>query len=191
MPPLQRDISDILPLGSTMPSFSLPNVDGRDISNSFFDGARGAVVGFSCNHCPYVKGSDQALLELAGRFQSQGIRFVMISSNDAAQYPDDSFEKMKEKAENMKLPFPYLYDESQQVAKSFDAACTPEFYVFDADKKLVYHGTINNSPRHPQEVTEHYLARALEQLVAGTRPEPAFVHPIGCSIKWVQPVSVA
>lgn len=182
---MQRDIlSDKFPIGSVMPPFLLPNVDGTNIGNEYFAGARGAVIVFSCNHCPYVKGSDQALLEIAHRYQEQGIKFVMISSNDVVQYPEDSFEKMKEKAESMKLPFPYLFDESQQVARSFDAACTPEFYLFDASRQLVYHGTINNSPRHPQEVKEHHLARALEQLLSGEKPEPAFIHPIGCSIKW-------
>lgn len=182
---MQRDIiSEKFPIGSKLPPFSLPNVDGKKIGNDFLQGAKASVVGFSCNHCPYVKGSDLALIELANRFQQQGVKFLMISSNDAVQYPEDSFEKMQEKAQQMKLPFPYLYDQTQAVAKLFDAACTPEFYVFDQLQMLVFHGTINNSPRHPAEVREHYLATALEQILAGEVPDPAFVHPIGCSIKW-------
>lgn len=182
---MERDlVSEKFPIGSALPEFNLPNVDGKMIGSDYLKTGAASVVVFSCNHCPYVKGSDHAMIEVAHRFQEKGVRFVAISSNDAAQYPDDSFEKMKEKAQSMKLPFPYLFDESQQVARSFDAACTPECYVFDRNQKLVFHGTINNSPRFPNEVKQQYLAAALEQLLAGQAPNPSFVHPIGCSIKW-------
>jgi peroxiredoxin len=182
---MERDlVSEKFPIGSTLPKFSLPNIDGNNIGSDYLMKGKGSVVVFSCNHCPYVKGSDLALSEIASRFQERGIKFVAISSNDAAQYPDDSFEKMKVKAQEMKLPFPYLYDETQEVAKLFDAACTPECYVFDETQTLVFHGTINNSPRFPNEVKDHFLANALEQLLAGQKPNPSFVHPIGCSIKW-------
>jgi peroxiredoxin len=180
----RTDISQKFPLGSLLPDFLLPNVDGKNIGSNYLSGAVAGVVVFSCNHCPYVKGSDLAMIELANRYQEQGVKFLAISSNDTEQYPEDGFEMMQQKARDMKLPFPYLYDQSQQVAKAFDAACTPEFFVFDSSSKLVFHGTINNSPRYPEKVTEHYLARALDQILSGASPEPSFVHPIGCSIKW-------
>ena len=172
------------PIGSALPAFNLPNVDGGSIGSDYLAGALASVVVFTCNHCPYVKGSDEALVAVAHEFQPKGIRFIAISSNDATQYPEDSFEKMKEKAKTMKLPFPYLYDESQSIAKTFDAACTPECYVFDGTGKLVFHGTINNSPRDPTKVTEPFLKTALTQLLSGSDVTPSFVHPIGCSIKW-------
>jgi peroxiredoxin len=182
---MQRtEISEKFPLGSTLPDFSLPNVDGKTLSSDYLKDAIASVVVFTCNHCPYVKGSDQAMIALANDFQEKGIKFLAISSNDALQYPEDNFEKMQEKARDLNLPFPYLYDESQQIAKAFDAACTPECFVFDSAAKLVFHGTINNSPRHVAEVRDHYLQLALEQILAGKAPSPAFVHPIGCSIKW-------
>lgn len=176
--------SEKLAVGSSMPSFRLKNVDGKDIDNVYFAGAKASLVAFSCNHCPYVKGSDLMLLDVVRKFQKDGLKVVAISSNDAAQYPEDGFEKMKEKSETMKLPFPYLYDETQQVAKNFDAACTPEFFLFDANQKLAYHGTINDSPRDPSKVSKNYLATAISQVLEGQKADPSFVHPLGCSIKW-------
>lgn len=182
---MQRDqISDIFPLGSKMPAFSLKNVDGTTVTPGYFEGARAQLVVFTCNHCPYVKGSDEMLLKIVRSFEKDGLKTVAISSNDAVQYPEDSFEKMAEKSRTMNLPFPYLYDESQEVARKFDAACTPELFLFDASGSLVFHGTVSNSPRHPQEVTADYLTPAISQLLEGQKPDPAFVHPIGCSIKW-------
>ena len=182
---MQRtEVSEKFPIGSKLPDFSLPNVDGKTLSADYLQGAIASVVVFTCNHCPYVKGSDVAMIKLANDFQEKGIKFLAISSNDALQYSEDNFERMQDKARELKLPFPYLYDESQQVAKAFDAACTPECFVFDSAAKLVFHGTINNSPRHVADVKDHYLQHALEQILAGTVPSPAFVHPIGCSIKW-------
>ncbi len=171
-------------LGSPMPRFDLPNVDGAHIGSDYFQGAKACLVGFLCNHCPYVKGSEQMLIDIVKRFQSEGLKTITISSNDAAQYPEDSFEKMQEKASQMNLPYPYLYDESQEVAKIFDAACTPEFYLFDRNRVLVYHGTINDSPRDASKVTKDYLSDAIMSVLEGRIPEPQFVHPLGCSIKW-------
>lgn len=183
---MERDnSSDKFPIGSKLPSFTLKNVDGEMVaSEQFFRDATASLVVFTCNHCPYVKGSEDMLVEIVRRFQPQGLRAVTINSNDAMSYPEDSFEKMQEKAARMQLPYPYLYDETQQVAKQFDAACTPEVYLFDAQQKLVFHGTINDSPKDGQRVSKNYLAPAIERLLSGLKPEPAFVHPIGCSIKW-------
>jgi hypothetical protein len=171
-------------LGSKLPTFQLANVDGSIIGPEFFQGAKGYVVGFLCNHCPYVKGSEEMLVRIARQFQPDGLKVVTINSNDATKYPEDSFEKMKEKARAMSLPYPYLYDESQSVARMFDAACTPEFYLFDSELSLVYHGTINDSPRDPTKVTKDYLSQAIVSVLEGRIPEPQFVHPVGCSIKW-------
>jgi hypothetical protein len=124
------------------------------------------------------------LIEIVRRYQQDGLRTVVINSNDASKYPEDNFEKMVEKSSLMDLPYPYLYDESQQVARLFDAACTPEFYLFDGTGSLVYHGTINDSPRDRAKVTRDFLSSAIAAVLEGTAPEVPFVHPIGCSIKW-------
>jgi peroxiredoxin len=171
-------------LGSTLPTFELPNIDGSRLGADYFQGAKAYLVGFLCNHCPYVKGSEEMLINIVNRFHGDGLKTITISSNDAVQYPDDSFEKMQEKARTMKLPYPYLYDESQEVAKMFDAACTPEFYLFDRNRVLVYHGTINDSPRDASKVAKDYLSDAIMSVLEGRTPEPQFVHPLGCSIKW-------
>lgn len=182
---MERDTSsDKFPLGSKLPHFHLPNVDGRHIGNEYLRGAKAALVVFTCNHCPYVKGSEAELLLVAKEYEKSGLKTVAINSNDAAKYPEDSFEKMKENAKNMGLPYPYLYDESQQVARLFDAACTPECYLFDAGHTLIFHGTINDNLQNASLAKNHYLAEAVKQALEGQKPEPAFVHPIGCSIKW-------
>lgn len=176
--------SATFPVGSLMPDIKLPNAAGGSVDATFFQGARAYLVAFRCNHCPYVKGSEDALTSIVRRFEKDGLKTVAISSNDAVQYPEDSFEKMKEKAQNDSLPYPYLYDESQDVARAFDAACTPEFYLFDANRRLVYHGAINDSPRDPSKVSKDYLSVAIASVLEGASPDPSFVHPIGCSIKW-------
>jgi peroxiredoxin len=182
---MERDtISSAFPLGSRLPSFELLNVDGNRLGSESLTGAKAGLVAFLCNHCPYVKGSEDMLISIVKRFQADGLKTLVINSNDAAKYPEDSYEKMKEKAVAQGLPYPYLYDESQDVARLFDAACTPEFYLFDRDRKLAYHGTINDSPRDPSRVTKDYLSKAIEAVLEGRTPEPQFVHPLGCSIKW-------
>jgi AhpC/TSA family len=124
------------------------------------------------------------LIALVRKYETQGLRTVVISSNDAAQYPEDSFEAMTEKALRMELPYPYLYDENQQVARKFDAECTPELYLFDGAGRLAYHGAMSDSPRDATKVTKDYLSSALAAVLSGAAPEVGFVHPIGCSIKW-------
>lgn len=181
----RTESSSNFPLGSSLPFFSLPCVDGSTVESSeYLSSGKAALVIFTCNHCPYVKGSEAELNNLIADLQPQGLRVIAISSNDASQYPDDSFEKMKEKSDIFKLSYPYLYDESQAVAKLFDAACTPECYLFDGRQKLVFHGTINDSPRDPTKASKSYLAEAIKQVLAGQSVNPSFVHPIGCSIKW-------
>lgn len=176
--------SETFTIGSQLPVFSLRNVDGTMVTSTYFQGASAGLVIFSCNHCPYVKGSESALIEVVRRFQAQGLRAVAINSNDAQQYPEDGFKAMQDKAKAMDLPYPYLYDETQAVARAFDAACTPECYLFNDQAKLVFHGTVNDNPRDAKAARQDFLAQAIAQLLRGEMPNPSFVHPIGCSIKW-------
>lgn len=182
---MQREAASLkFPLGSPLPEFSLPNVDGRVVHSAELRGAQAALVVFSCNHCPYVKGSEEKLIAIVRSFEARGLKSVAISSNDATKYPEDSFEKMKEKSTAMKLPYPYLYDETQDVAKLFDAQCTPEYFLFDREGKLAYHGTINDSPRDPSKASKDFLSPAILAVLEGHVPSPSYVHPLGCSIKW-------
>ena len=167
-----------------LPAFALTNVDGTAVHSQSLLGAKAALVVFTCNHCPYVKGSEAQLIDLVRRYAPQGLRTVAISSNDPAKYPDDSFTNMQVKAREQQLPYPYLFDETQQVAKQFDAACTPECYLFDTAGTLVYHGAINDNPKDATLARTAHLDTALRQLFSGSKPNPAFVHPLGCSIKW-------
>ncbi len=177
-------LSERLPIGATRPPFSLPNVDGTMVGSEYFEGVRAALVVFTCNHCPYVKGSEKMFLETVQAFADDGLKVVAISSNDAEQYPEDSFDKMKEKAAALTLPFPYLYDETQGVASAFDAQCTPECFLFNAEGKLAYHGKINDNPKDPAAAKINYLDLAIRQVLQKGMAEPNFVHPLGCSIKW-------
>jgi peroxiredoxin len=180
----RNNSSDRFPIGSKLPGFSLPDVSGRNINDHYLQGAKAALVVFTCNHCPYVKGSEAALIQLVRHFDSLGLKTLTINSNDASKYPEDSFDNMKAKAKALNLPYPYLYDESQKVARAFDAACTPECYLFDSTLKLVFHGTINENPKESSVAKKNFLWNAVDQLLKGQSPDPAFVHPIGCSIKW-------
>ncbi len=181
---MERTSLSKLTFGSSIPKFSLPSVDGKTVNNDYFKDARAALVVFTCNHCPYVKGSEEMLLEIVKKFSSDGLKTVAICSNNAAVYPEDSFEKMKEKAATLKLPYPYLYDESQQVARAFDAECTPECFLFDAQGNLTYHGTITDRPKDAGTARVDLLSPAITSVLEGQKPNPNFNHPIGCSIKW-------
>jgi len=177
-------LSTTFPLGSPLPEFSLKNVDGSTIGADYLKGGKVALVVFTCNHCPYVKGSEAMLIEIVKRFEPLGMRTAAINANDPAAYPDDSFEKMCEKAAALKLPYPYLWDETQGVARSFDAACTPECYLFDGSHNLVFHGAINDNPKDGGRPRTDFLSPAIEAVLAGAKPAKQFAHPIGCSIKW-------
>lgn len=182
---MQRETpSSRLPLGSNLPTFSLPSTTDTIVGSAQLLGGKAALVVFSCNHCPYVRGSDEMLLSIIKAFQPKGLNAVIISSNDAAQYPEDSFEKMKIKAAAANFPCPYLYDESQSVARAFDAQCTPECYLFDASGKLAYHGTINDNPKDKTKASQDFLSTAISQVISGAPANPNYVHPVGCSIKW-------
>jgi peroxiredoxin len=182
---MARTPSTMLPLDTQAPNFSLPNVDGRMVSLADFKGAPALLVAFICNHCPFVKHVADGLAELAREYQAKGAVVVAINSNDARNYPADSPEQMVHEAENRGYTFPYLYDEDQSVAKAYRAACTPDFYVFDKNQKLVYRGQMDSSrPDSVILVTGKDLRAAVDAVLAG-KPVPADQKPsIGCNIKW-------
>lgn len=178
--------SNPFPLGSNAPEFTLTDtVSGKILSLKDLKSAKATVVMFICNHCPYVRHVNHGLVKLANRYIAKGVSFIAINSNDPDRYPEDSPARMTEAARENQYPFPYLFDEKQDVAKAYDAACTPEFYVFDKDMLLVYHGQMDDSrPSSNIPVTGQDLALALDLTIAG-KPLPAKQKPgIGCSIKW-------
>ena len=180
-----RTPSTMLPLGTTAPDFSLLNVDGRTVSLADAAGPKGTVVMFICNHCPFVKHVADQLAALGRDVMPLGIGMVAISSNDVSMHPADSPEQMVHEAEDRGYPFPYLYDESQEVAKDYHAACTPDFFLFDASRKLVYRGQLDASrPGNEIPVTGADLRAAIDAVLAG-RPVATEQRPsLGCNIKW-------
>ena len=180
-----RTPSTMLPLGTVAPDFDLPNVDGRMVDYAAAAGPQGTVVMFICNHCPFVKHVADELARLGREFMPRGVGFVAISSNDVASHPADSPEQMVREAEERGYPFPYLYDETQEVAKAYHAACTPDFYVFDAGRKLVYRGQLDPSrPGSDVPVTGSDLRGAVDALLAGRPPLADQIPSLGCNIKW-------
>lgn len=177
--------SQMLPLGTRAPEFSLPNLDGRMVSLADFAGAPAFVVMFLCNHCPYVKHVADCLAQLAREYQQQrGVAFVAINANDIEHYPDDAPEKMVEMAQQHGYPFPYLFDATQAVAKDYHAACTPDFYVFDAEQKLFYRGQMDDSRPGKGQPTGKDLRAALDILLADQVYIDEQKPSLGCNIKW-------
>ncbi|HWB64529.1 MAG TPA: thioredoxin family protein [Chitinophagales bacterium] len=177
--------SNMIPLGTQAPDFSLTDtVSGQSFSIGDFKGVA-TVVMFICNHCPYVKHVNPELVRLAQDYQSKGVKFVAISSNDVQSHPEDSPQNMKKSAGELGYSFPYLYDETQQVAKAYDAACTPDFYVFDSSLKLVYRGQLDDSrPGNKVSLSGADLRNALDDVLAGKAVDPRQRPSIGCNIKW-------
>jgi thiol-disulfide isomerase/thioredoxin len=180
--------SNMLPLGTTAPVFTLPEPGtGRTVSlEDVAAGARATVVMFLCNHCPYVVYINPQIVKITEDYAAKGVAFVGISSNDANEYPDDGPDKMGPHAKVAGYTFPYLYDASQEVARAYDAACTPDFYVFDADKRLVYRGQLDDSrpKRNPVPSTGKDLRAAVDAVLEG-KPAASFQRPSGgCNIKW-------
>jgi peroxiredoxin len=178
--------STMMPLGTIAPDFTLLNtVTGEIVSLQDLKSDVATLVMFICNHCPYVKHIDAQLVKLATDYQSKGVAFIAISSNDVENYPDDSPEKMKEVAQQLGYPFPYLYDETQEVAKAYQAACTPDFFLFDKDLKCVYRGQLDGSrPKNDVPVTGEDMRAALDAVLAGQPVNPEQIPSIGCNIKW-------
>ena len=175
----------MLALGTKAPGFRLPNVDGKMVSLEDFAGSRALLVVFLCNHCPYVKHVLPRFAELARDLQSRGTAVVGISANDAGAYPDDAPGRMADVARSAGLSFPYLYDESQDVAKAYRAACTPDFFLFDAGRRLVYRGQMDDSrPGNGKPVTGKDLLEAVGATLAGERVSTAQRPSLGCNIKW-------
>lgn len=176
--------SSTLDLGEKAPYFSLPATDGKIYSLSDFVGVNALALVFTCNHCPYARAYEGRICTIAERYHEQGARLVAICSNDSDGYPEDRFERMVEKSQSLGFKFPYLHDHSQIAARAYDAACTPEVFLFDRDHRLAYHGAIDDSWEDPSKVTQPYLENAIEALLEGRRPDPALTPVLGCSIKW-------
>lgn len=174
--------STMLEIGTEAPDFTLESVHGGKLSLNYTDQSKGFVVMFICNHCPYVLHIEDELVKLANEYISKGIGFIAISANDVERYPQDSPEKMAEKD----YPFPYLYDETQEVAKAYKAACTPDFFVFDGDRKLTYRGQFDESrPKSDKPVTGKDLKKALDAVLEGKSITEKNQKPsMGCNIKW-------
>ncbi|MEM6686569.1 MAG: thioredoxin family protein [Bacteroidota bacterium] len=179
--------SNMLSLGTKAPDFSLiDTVSDQIISLNEAKGAAGTVIMFICNHCPFVKHVNDGIVQLANDYLSKGIGFVAISSNDVENYPADAPDLMKENALQHDFSFPYLYDKTQEVAKSYDAACTPDFYIFDAALKLVYRGQLDDSrPNNGIPVTGKDMRSALEALLNDEKIAEIQKPSIGCNIKWM------
>lgn len=173
-----------LNIGDQACDFELPATDGKTYKLSDFDDAKALVVFFTCNHCPYVVGSDESTRATAERFGPQGVAFVGINSNSPNTYPEDSFEHMVARMEQEKFPWVYLYDASQDVARAYGGLRTPHFFVFDADRKLVYTGRGVDTPRDATQARQHDLDRALEEHLAGKPITTPKTNPIGCNVKW-------
>ena len=178
--------SNMLPIGTQAPAFELPDtISGKTISLNNIKSDKATVVMFICNHCPYVIHINQMIVEVAKRYQAKGVSFVAISSNDVENYPQDGPDKMKEHAADVGYPFPYLYDETQDVAKAYDAACTPDFYLFDGNMNLAYRGRLDNSsPGNGQPLTGADLSAAIDSVLESETVAERQFPSMGCNIKW-------
>ncbi len=178
--------SSMLPLGTRAPGFSLPDtVSGNTFSLEQLRGGRATLVMFICNHCPYVKHVNAELVRLALDYGVRGISFIAISANDAVNYPEDAPGPMKQAARSLGYPFPYLYDESQAVARAYRAACTPDFFLFDAELRCVYRGQLDDSrPGNGRPVSGADLRASFDALLANQPVNPDQKPSMGCNIKW-------
>jgi len=176
----------MLPLGTKAPSFHLLDVTSDEMKSlNDLQAEKATVIMFICNHCPYVKHLNDGIADLAKTYQTKGIGFIAISSNDVVNYPDDSPNQLKAQAETFGFNFAYLYDESQEVAKLYDAACTPDFYVFDAALKLAYRGQFDDSrPGNGKTVTGKDIREAIDAILSGKKVSEQQTPSIGCNIKW-------
>ena len=173
-----------LELGAAAPDFALPGVDGKTHSLADFADSKLLVVAFTCNHCPYVIGSEDRLNALFADYAPKGVALVCINSNETENHPTDSFDDMVVRAKEKAFAFPYLRDESQDVALAYGALRTPHFYLFDAERKLRYTGRMDDNPMTAGEETTHELRDALDDLLAGREVAVPLTNPIGCNVKW-------
>lgn len=170
--------------GSKAPDFSLPATDGKTYSLKDFEKAKFLVIFFTCNHCPYVIGSDEMTRQTVNKFRPLGVAFVGINSNSAKSYPEDSWENMLKRMEEHKFPWVYLYDKSQEIAKKYGALRTPHFYVFDENRNLKYTGRGVDKPRDSKQITVNDLDRTLQELSTNKPVSVPRTNPIGCNVKW-------
>ena len=173
-----------MPVGTPAPAFDLPGVDGEQRSLASFAEAKVLVVFFTCNHCPYARAVEPRFVELQRDYAARGVQLVAISSNDVEAYPEDSFANMVVRAKEQGYNFPYLYDASQAVARAYDAACTPDIFVFDAARKLTYNGRLDDNWQDASKVTRRDLRAAIDATLAGKPVDFTVVPSMGCSIKW-------
>lgn len=171
-------------LGTPCPHFSLPACDDKSYSLADFDSSKALVVMFICNHCPYVQAIEERILKLAHSYETQDAQFIAISSNDAEKYPDDSFEGLQKNWKEKEFQFPYLYDETQEVAHSFGALCTPDFFVYNEKRELTYRGRLDDSWKEPEKVSREELREAVDRIIAGQPPLEKQNPSMGCSMKW-------
>jgi peroxiredoxin len=177
-------MSFTLPLGTKAPDFRLPATDGKTYRLADFAGAKVLVVFFTCNHCPYVLGSDEVTRTTAERFRDAGVAFIGINANSETTYPDDDFAHMVARMQQHRFPWVYARDQSQDVARAYGALRTPHFFVFDGHRRLVYTGRGVDNPRDTAKMTANDLERALEEVLAGKPVSTPLTNPIGCNVKW-------
>lgn len=177
-------LNDKLKIDSRSPDFSLPAVDGKFYNLSSFDDKKILIVIFSCNHCPYVQAYEDRIIQIQKDFEKDNMQIVAINSNDDSKYPDDSFEEMKKRAADKKFNFPYLRDETQEVAKAYGATHTPQIFLFDANRKLKYEGKIDDNWQEPRKVKSAYLKDAITEVLNGKEVSVPETFSIGCTIKW-------
>jgi peroxiredoxin len=177
-------MSFTLKIGEKAPDFKLKATDGKIYGLTDFNKYQTLVVFFTCNHCPYVIGSDEITRKTALKFENKGVRFVAINSNSPNTYPEDDFVHMEKRMEQYKFPWIYLYDDTQEIALKYGALRTPHFYVFNAERKLVYTGRGVDSPRDASRITVNDLERALTEITEGRKVSIEETNPIGCNVKW-------
>ena len=176
--------STMVPLGTPAQDFHLPGTDGNYYDLDTFAGKPVLVIVFMCNHCPYVQAVLQRLIDLANHFVGAGVQFVGINPNDVEKYPEDSPVKMRLLVEERGIPFPYLFDETQEVARRYNAVCTPDIFVYGPDRRLAYRGRIDDNWQHPDQVTRQDLKTAIEAILVGKPALEEQIPSMGCSIKW-------
>lgn len=183
---MAKTLSTMLELGTSAPDFTLPDVvSGKNVSLDTFKDRKAVLVMFICNHCPYVQHVKYEIARLGRDYGSSGVGIIAISSNDAANYPDDSPASLKKMAEELDFSFPYCHDETQEVAKSYEAACTPDFFLFDASRRLVYRGQLDDSrPDNGKPVTGSDLRAAIDSVLADRTVNADQIPSLGCNIKW-------
>lgn len=174
-----------LQIGDTAPDFTLTGVDGKEYALSDIANARATVVIFSCNHCPYVKAYEDRIIALDREFKERGVHLVAISANEDKNYPEDSFDNMVTRAREKGFAFPYLHDPTQATARAYGAERTPEVFLLDPERKLRYHGRIDDNWEHPEQVERHELREAIEAVLKGETPGITETPPVGCTIKWL------